>query len=111
MQELMTMVDFDNDEDQASNPEEVEYEDYGIGCSSDLSEVEYDSSDSSVKLSAKHIKKSKKKFTFPADEDSDDKSKGYESDNSRFSQMTLKEQQDEPELSKGKQSKRLFCTV
>jgi hypothetical protein len=35
-----------NDEDQASNPEEVEYVDYGIG----------DSSDSSIKHSAKHIK-------------------------------------------------------
>ncbi len=31
MQELLTMVDYDNDEDQASNPKEVEYEDYGIG--------------------------------------------------------------------------------
>jgi hypothetical protein len=50
MQELLTMVDFNNDEDQASNPEEVEYEDYGIG----------DSSDSSVKVRAIHVKKIKK---------------------------------------------------
>jgi hypothetical protein len=45
MQELLTM-DFNNNEDQASNHEEVEYEDCGIG----------DSSYSSVKLSAKHLK-------------------------------------------------------
>jgi uncharacterized protein YabE (DUF348 family) len=51
MQELLTMVDFNNDEDQASNPEEVEYEDYGIG----------DSSDSSVKVSTKHVKETSKK--------------------------------------------------
>ncbi len=31
MQELLTMVDFNNDEDEASNPEEVKYEDYAIG--------------------------------------------------------------------------------
>jgi hypothetical protein len=45
MQELLT-TDFKNNEDQASNPEEVKYEDYGIG----------DSSDSSIKLSANHVK-------------------------------------------------------
>jgi hypothetical protein len=54
------MVDFNNDEDQESNSEEVEWEDDGIGGSSDYSEVENDSSDSSVKLSAKHISKIKK---------------------------------------------------
>jgi hypothetical protein len=46
MQELLTMVDFNNYEHQASNPEEVKYEDYGFG----------NSSDSSVKGSAKHVK-------------------------------------------------------
>jgi hypothetical protein len=51
MQELLTTVDLNNDEDQASNPEEVEYEDYGIG----------DTSDSSVKVRAKHVKKNIKK--------------------------------------------------
>jgi hypothetical protein len=56
IQELLTTMDFNNDEDQASNPEEVEWEDDGIGGSSDYSEVENDSSDSSIKLSAKHIK-------------------------------------------------------
>ncbi len=67
-----------------SNHEEVECEDYGIGGSSDLSEVEYDSSDSSLKQSAKHInEKLKKKLTILFDEDSDDK--GYESGNSCFS--------------------------
>jgi hypothetical protein len=35
--------------------------------------VENDSSDSSIKLSAKHIKKSNKKFRFAADEDVDDR--------------------------------------
>jgi hypothetical protein len=40
---------------QASNPEEIESKDDGIGSFSDSSEVEFDSSDSSVKLSAKHI--------------------------------------------------------
>jgi hypothetical protein len=61
IQELLTMVDFNNDEDQASNSEEVKWEDDGIGCSSDYSEVKYDSSDSSVKLSMKHIKKIQKR--------------------------------------------------
>ncbi len=46
MQELLTMVDFNNDEDQVLNPEEVKYEDYSIG----------DSSDSSIKVSTKHVK-------------------------------------------------------
>jgi hypothetical protein len=108
MQELLTS-DFNNNEDQIRNHEEVKNEDYGIGGSSDSSEVEYDSSDSPVKLSAKHIKqKSKKKFTIPFDEDSaDDVSEGYESGNSHFSETSLKEQQDEHELPKRKQSKRL----
>jgi hypothetical protein len=61
IQELLTMVDFNHDEDQASNPEEVELEDDGIGSSSDSSEVEYDSSDSSIKLSTKHFKKTQKR--------------------------------------------------
>jgi hypothetical protein len=73
--------------------------------------VKYDSSDSSVKLGAKHINKtSKKKFTIPFDEDSDDKSEGYKSGNSHFSQTSSKEQQDEPEVPKGKQSK-ILCSV
>jgi hypothetical protein len=61
IQELLTTLDFKSDEDQASNPEEVKWEDAGIGGSSDSSEFEYDSSDSSVKLSAKHIKKNQKR--------------------------------------------------
>jgi hypothetical protein len=60
IQELLTTVDFNNDEDQASNPEEVEWEDDGIGGSSYYSKVENDSTDSSIKLSAKHIKKNQK---------------------------------------------------
>ncbi len=40
--------------------QEVEWNDNGGGGSTDYSEVENDSSDSSLKLSTKHIKKSKK---------------------------------------------------
>ena len=63
------MVDFNNDEDQASNSEEIEWNDDGDDGSTDYSEVENDSSDSSIKLSAKHIKKSKKKFRIAVVED------------------------------------------
>jgi hypothetical protein len=55
IQDLLTMVVFNNDEDQASNSEEVKWNDDGSGGSTDYSEVENDSSDSSVKLSMKHI--------------------------------------------------------
>jgi hypothetical protein len=60
IQDLLTMVDFNNDEDQASNSGEVEWNDDGGGGSTDYSEMENNSSDSSVKLSAKHIKKQKR---------------------------------------------------
>jgi hypothetical protein len=60
VQDLLTMVDFNNDEDQASNSDKVEWDNDVIGGSTDYSEVENDSSDSSVKLSAKHIKKNQK---------------------------------------------------
>ncbi len=52
-------------------------------------------------------KKHQKRFSICFDEDSDDKIDEYESGNSRFSQTSSKEQQDEPELPKGKQSKRM----
>ncbi len=55
IQDLLTTADFNNDEDQASNSEEVEFDNDGIGGSTDYSGVKNDSSDSSVKLSAKHI--------------------------------------------------------
>ena len=55
------MVDFNNDEDQASNFEEVKWKDDGGGGSTDYSEVENDSSDSSVKLTWKHMKKNQTK--------------------------------------------------
>jgi hypothetical protein len=58
---LLTTVDFNNDKDQASNSKEVEWNDDGDGGYRDNSEVENDSSDSSIKLSLKHIKKSKKR--------------------------------------------------
>jgi hypothetical protein len=92
------------------NNEEVKLEDYGIGGSSDSSEFKFDSSDSSVKQSVKYINgKSKKKLKIPFDQDSDDRSEGHESVNSRFSETSLKEQQGEPELPK-KLSNRL-CSV
>jgi hypothetical protein len=60
-------------DDQASNSKEVEWNDDGDGGSTDYSEVENDSSDSSIKLSAKHIKKSNDKFKNLAVEDDDEK--------------------------------------
>ncbi len=61
IQDLLTMVDFNNDEDQASNSKEVEWNDEGDGGYRDNSEVEHDSSDSFIKLSLKHIKKNQTK--------------------------------------------------
>jgi hypothetical protein len=56
IQDLLTTVDFNNDEDQTSNLEEVEWNDDGDRGYRDNSEDENDSSDSSVKLSLKRIK-------------------------------------------------------
>jgi hypothetical protein len=50
-----------NGDDQASNSEEVEWNDDGDGGYGDNLEVENDSSYSSVELSWKHIKKNQKK--------------------------------------------------
>jgi hypothetical protein len=50
----MTTVDFDHDKDQVSNPEEVENDNGSIGYESFSGK--YDSSDSSVKVSTKHVK-------------------------------------------------------
>jgi hypothetical protein len=66
IQDLLTMVDFYNDEDQASNSKEIKLNDAGDGGYEENSEVENDSSDSSVKHSLKHIKKSNKKFRIAA---------------------------------------------
>ena len=56
-------------------------------------------SDSSVKPSAKHIKKkSNKKYKNVVVEDDDDRSESCESDNSCFSQISSIEPQGEPEL-------------
>ena len=55
------MVDLNYDEDQASNSKEVKWNDDGDGGYGDNSEVKNDSSDSSVKLSLKHIKKNQRK--------------------------------------------------
>jgi hypothetical protein len=50
-----------NGDDQASNSEEFKWNDDGDGGYKDNSEVENDSSDSSVKLSWKHMKKNQTK--------------------------------------------------
>ncbi len=63
IQDLLTTVDFNNDEGQASNFEEVKWKGDGGGGSTDYSEVENDSSESSFKLSAKHIKKNQKRHS------------------------------------------------
>ncbi len=84
---------------QASNSEEVEWNDDGGGGSTDYSEVEHDSSDSSLRLSAKIINiKSNKKLRIVAVEEDDDRSESCESANSRFSQISSIEPQGEPEL-------------
>jgi hypothetical protein len=99
IQDLLILVDFNNDEDQVSNSEEVEWNDDGGGGSTDYSEAENDSSDSSIKLSVKYIKnKSNKKFRIVAVEDDDDRSESCKSDNSRFSQISSFKPQGEPEL-------------
>jgi hypothetical protein len=85
-------------DDQASNSEEVEWNDDGDGGYGDNSEVENDSSDSSIKLTWKHIKKSNKKFRIAGIEDDDDRSESCKSDNSRFSQTSSIEPQGQPEL-------------
>ncbi len=73
-------------DDQTPNSEEVEQNDDDHGGYGDNSEVENDSSDSSVKLTWKHMKKkSNKKFRIADVEDDDDRS-----DNSRFSQSSIK---------------------
>jgi hypothetical protein len=69
-------------DDQTSNSEEVEWNDDDDGGYGVNSEVENDSSDSSIKLTWKHMKKkSNEKFRIADDEDDDNRS-----DNSHFSQ-------------------------
>jgi hypothetical protein len=110
IQDLLTTVDFNNDEDQASNFEEVKWNDDGGGGSTDFSEVENDSSDSSIKLSAKHIKpNSNKKFRIVAVEDDDDGIESCESDNSHFSQISSIKPQGEPDLLQFTQLTSLNC--
>jgi hypothetical protein len=99
IRDLLTTVDFNNYEDQASSLKEVEWNDDGDGCYDDNSEVENDSSDSSVKLSLKHIEEnSNKKFRIAAVEDDDDRSESCKSDNSHFSQTSSIKPQGDPEL-------------
>jgi hypothetical protein len=50
-----------NGDDETSNSEEVEWNDDGDGGYRDNSEIENDSSDSSIKLTWKHMKKIKQK--------------------------------------------------
>jgi hypothetical protein len=83
IQDLLTLVDFNNNEDQASNSEEFKWNDDGGGGSKD----------------AKHIKtKSNKKFRIVAIEDDNDRSESCESDNSPLSQISSIKPQSEPEL-------------
>jgi hypothetical protein len=70
IQDLFTLVDFNNDEDQVLNSKKFEWNDDGGGGSTD----------------AKHITKKNKKFRIAAVEDDDDRSEICKSDNSRFSQ-------------------------
>ena len=59
IQDQLTTVDFNNDEDQTSKFKDVEWN-YDSDCGyGDNSEVENEFSDSSVKPSTKHIKKIK----------------------------------------------------
>jgi hypothetical protein len=57
-------VDFYNDEDQISKSKKVAWNDDSDCGYGDNSEVENEFSDSSVKPSVKHIKKSNKKCNF-----------------------------------------------
>jgi hypothetical protein len=54
MEELLNTAGFDNDRDQVSNPEEVKNDDGSIGYESFPGNC--DSSDSSIKVSTKHVK-------------------------------------------------------
>jgi hypothetical protein len=73
-------------DDQMSNSEEVKQNYDGDGGYGDNLEVENDSSDSSVKLTWKHMKKqTNKRFRIADVEDDDDRS-----DNSHFSQSSIK---------------------
>jgi hypothetical protein len=87
-----------NDDDQASNSEEVDWNNDGDGGYGDNSEVQNDSSDLSIKLSLKHIKKPNKKFRIADVEDDDDRSESCKSDNSHFSQTSSIEPQGDPKL-------------
>jgi hypothetical protein len=98
IQDQLTTVDFNNDEDQTSKLKDVEWNDDSDCGYGDNSEVENEFSDSSVKPSTKHIKKkSNKKKKNVVDED-DDRSKSCKSENSHFSQISSTEPQGEPEL-------------
>jgi hypothetical protein len=86
-------------DDQTSNSEESKWNDDGDGGYKNNSEVENDSSDSSIKLSWKHTQnKSNKNFRIVDVEDVDDRSESCKSDNSCFSQTSSIELQGQPEL-------------
>jgi hypothetical protein len=63
IQDQLTTVDFNNDEDQTSKSKEVKWNDESDCGYGDSSEVENEFSDSSVKPSAKHIKKNQTRST------------------------------------------------
>jgi hypothetical protein len=87
-EELFTMVEqtkinilcgFDDARNEESNPEEVEIYDGSIGYESLSGNC--DSSDSSIKISTKCLKK----ITIPSDDDSDEEDSASESDESKSS--------------------------
>ena len=63
IQDQLTMVDFNNDEDQTSKSKEVEWNDDSDCGYGDNSEVENEFSDSYVKPCAKHINKNQTRST------------------------------------------------
>ncbi len=99
IQDQLTMVDFNNDEDQTSKSKEVKWND-DSGCGyGDNSDVENEFSDSSVKPSAKHIKtKSNKKYKSVVVEEDYDRSESCKSGNSLFSQISSNQPQGVLEL-------------
>jgi hypothetical protein len=98
-------------DDQTSNSEEVEQNDDDDGGYGDNSEVENDSSDSSVKLTWKRVKKNQtKKFRIADVEDDDDRS-----DNSHFSQSSIKKNKRKKNQKKAIRSKakiwQCWCSI
>jgi hypothetical protein len=98
IQDQLTTVNFNSDEDQISKSKEVAWNDDSDCGYRDNSEVENEFSDSSVKPSMKHIKKNQTRITkMFLVEDDDDGSESCKSDKSRFSQISSIKPQGELE--------------